>query len=95
MKSPPVGKEYICFQNYGKTTQVAKCFKSMIMTKVIDFVFSTGTFKQQCFVLKGMLQSLRLKFHVKTIGIDQYLSKNSVFEHKCLQNINKLYKHSG
>ena len=42
-----------------------------------------------------MLQSPSLKYHVKNIGIDQSLSKNALFEHKCLQNINKLYKHAG
>ena len=42
-----------------------------------------------------MLQSLCLKDHVKTIGIDKSLRNNSLFEHKCLPNINKLYKHVG
>ena len=42
-----------------------------------------------------MLQSLRLKYHVKNIGIEQSLSNNALFEHKCLQNTNKLYKHAG
>ena len=42
-----------------------------------------------------MLKSLCLKDHVKTIGIDKSLRNNSIFEHKCLQNINKLYKHVG
>ena len=45
--------------------------------------------------LKYMLQSLNLKNHVKTIGIDQYLRKNAPFEQKCLENIKKLYKHAG
>ena len=42
-----------------------------------------------------MLQSPRLKDHVQTIGIDQSLSKNAPYEHKCLQNIKKLYKQAG
>ena len=42
-----------------------------------------------------MLQSPRLKDLVKTIGIDQSLSNNAIFVHKCLQNIKKLYKHAG
>ena len=46
-------------------------------------------------VLIGILQSPCLKDHVKTVGIDQSLSNNALFEHKCIQNINKLYKHSG
>ena len=42
-----------------------------------------------------MLQSSNLKDHVKTIGIDQSLSNIALFEHRCHQNINKLYKHDG
>ena len=29
------------------------------------------------------------------IGIDQYLSNNAIYEHKCLKNIKKLYKQAG
>ena len=65
------------------------------MTKVIDYVFSIDTFEQQCVVLKGMLQSPRLKYHVQTIGIDQYLSKNAIYEQKYLESIKKLYKQAG
>ena len=83
------------FQNYGKTSQAAKCIKLRIITKVIYSVLYINTFEYQCVVLKGMLQSPRLKDPVKTIGIDQSLSNNALFEHKCLQNINKLYKHAG
>ena len=79
----------------GKTDQAARCIKPRIMTKVIDYVLSVDTFEQQCFVLKGMLQSPQLKDHVQTIGIDQYLSNNAVYEHKCLENIKKLYKQDG
>ena len=82
-----VGKEYMCFQKDGKTAQAARCIKSRIMTKVIDYVISINTFKQQCVVLKGMLESPRLKDQVQTIGIDQYLSNNAIYEHKCLENI--------
>ena len=42
-----------------------------------------------------MFKSPCLTDHVKTIGIDQSLSNNALFEHKCLQNIKNLYKHSG
>ena len=31
---------------------------------------------------------------MKTIGIDQSLIKSAIFEHICIQNINKLYKHA-
>ena len=92
---PPVGKEYMCFQNYGKTAQAARCIRSRIITKVIDSVLSIDTFEQQFVVLKGMLQSPCFKDHVQTIGIDQSLSNNDLYEYKCLQKINKLHKHSG
>ena len=85
----------MCFQKDGKTSQAARCIKSRIMTKVIDYVLSIDTFEQQCVVLKGMLQSPRLKYHVQTIGIDQSLSNNAIYEHKCLENIKKLYKQAG
>ena len=46
-------------------------------------------------MLKGSLQSPRLKYHVLTIGIHPYLIKNSIYEHKCPENIKKLYKQAG
>ena len=60
----------------GKSDQAARCIKSRIMTKVIDYVLSIDTFEQQYEVLKGMLQSPRLKYHIHTIGIDPYLISN-------------------
>ena len=36
-------------------------------------------------MLKGMLQSPRLKYHIQTIGIDPYLSNNTIYEHKYLE----------
>ena len=67
------------------------------MTKVIDHVLSIDTFEQQFVVLKVMFQSMRLKYHVQTIDIDidRYLIKNALYEHKCLENIKKLYKYAG
>ena len=41
----------------GKSDQVARCIKSRIMNKVIDYVISKNAFEQQCVVIKGMLQS--------------------------------------
>ena len=52
-------------------------------------------FEQQCVVLKGMLQSLQLIYHIQTMGIDPSLSNNDIDEHKCLENIKKLYKEAG
>ena len=65
------------------------------MTKVIDYVLSIDTFEQQCVVLKVMLQSPQLKYHVQTIGIYPSLSNNAIYEHKCLENIKTLYKQAG
>ena len=64
------------------------------MTKVVDFVLSVDTFEQQCVVLKGMLPSPYLKYHMNTIGVDQSFSNSALLKHGCLQNINKLYKYS-
>ena len=65
------------------------------MTNAIDYVLSIDTFEQQCVVLKGMLQSQRLKDRVQTIGIHPSLSNNDIYEHNCLENIKKKYKKSG
>ena len=85
----------MCFQKDGKIAQAARCIKSRIMTKVIDYVLSIDTFEQQYVVIRCTLQSPRLKDHVHTIGIDQYLSNNALYEHKCIENIKKLYKQAG
>ena len=42
-----------------------------------------------------MLQSPRLEYHMKTIGIDQSLSNRFSFEHKFLNNIKNIYQHAG
>ena len=54
---PLVGKEYMYFMKEVKCDQAAKCIKSRIFTKAIDYVLSIDTFEQQCVVIKGMLQS--------------------------------------
>ena len=41
-----------------------------------------------------MLQSPRLKYHVQTIGIELYLSNNTIYENKFLENIKQLYNQS-
>ena len=79
----------------GKSDQAARCIKSRIITKVIYSVISIDTFEKQCDVRKGMLQLPRLKYHVQTIGIHPSLRNNAIYEHKCLENIEKLYKHAG
>ena len=69
----------MCFHNDGKTAQAAKCVKSRIMTKAIDYVIPIEKFDQICVLFKNMIQSLRLKYHVTTIGIDQSLNNNAFF----------------
>ena len=83
------------FQIYGKSSRASKCVESRITTNVIDCVLSIDTFEKQCVIIKGMLQSKRLKDHRKSIGTDQSLSNSDLFEHICIQNIKKLYKHAG
>ena len=66
-----------------------------MITKVVNSIFSIYAFGQQCVVIKGMLQSPHLKYHMKTIGIDQSVSNGASFEHKCLNNIKNIYQHAG
>ena len=42
-----------------------------------------------------MLQSSRLEDDMKTIGIDQSSFARSSFEHRCMNNIKKIYQHAG
>ena len=42
-----------------------------------------------------MLQSSRLEDHMKTIGINRSSFNMSTFEHKCMNNIKKIYQHTG
>ena len=79
-------------QKDDKTSQAARCIKSGLMTKAIDCILFINTFEQTCVVLKGILQSPRLKYHLQTIGIDQLLSNNTLYEHKCLEIIKKYTK---
>ena len=65
------------------------------MTKVIDSILSINAFEQQYDVLKVMLQSLRLKDHMETIGIYQSVRNRASFEHKYLNNIKSVYQHAG
>ena len=42
-----------------------------------------------------MLQSSRLEYHMNIIGIYQSSSTRSYFEHRCMNNIKKIYQHAG
>ena len=42
-----------------------------------------------------MLQSSCLEDHMKNIGIEQSSLTRSSFEHRCVNNIKKIYQHAG
>ena len=42
-----------------------------------------------------MLQSSRREDHMKNIFVEQSLCARSSFEHKCMNNIKKIYQHAG
>ena len=79
----------------NKSPHAAQCVKSRVLNKVIDSILYINTFEQQCVVIKCMLQSSRLEYHMKTIGIDQSSFNMSTFEHRCINNIKKIYQHAG
>ena len=46
-------------------------------------------------VIKCLFQSSRLEDHMNTIGIDQSSFSRSSFEHRCMNNIKKIYEYAG
>ena len=52
---------------------------------MIDYTLLIDTFEKQCGVLKVMLKSMHLRDNMNTIGIDQPLRNNDLYEHKCLK----------
>ena len=86
----PAGKEYMCFQINRRSSHASQCVKSRIMNKINNYILSIETFEQKRVVIKGILQSPRLEYNMKTIGIDQSLCTRSSFEHNFLNNI-KIY----
>ena len=62
-----------------KTAHVSQCSKSRTFTKVIDFILGIKSCEQQCVVIKRLLQSNRLKQHMVTIGIDQFLTNCAMY----------------
>ena len=85
-ESPPAGRKFFFLIN-DKSSRAAKCVKSRIMNKVINYILSIDEFEEQCVVLKYMLQSPRLKYHMMNIGIDQSVSNRASFEQNFLNNI--------
>ena len=67
----------------------------MILNEAIDSILSIDTFGKQCFVIKCMVQSSRLEDHMKTIGIYRSSLTKYYFEHRCMNNITKIYRHAG
>ena len=65
------------------------------MNKAIDYILYIDIFENRCVVIKGMLQSPRLEYHMQTLGTDQSLCNRYYFEHKHLNNIKKIYQHAG
>ena len=55
----------------GETAHAKQCYKSYALTKVIVLILYIVSFGQQCVILKGLLQSERIKQHMVTIGIYQ------------------------
>ena len=61
----------------------------------LDLTIDIESFEQQYIITKDLLQWERLEKHMVSIAIDQYLSNSAMYEHICLENINKLYKSAG
>ena len=59
--------------------QADKCVKYRIITKVVYCVLCINIFEQQCAMLKTMLHSPYLNYHMKTICIDQSLRNSAIF----------------
>ena len=55
----------------GGTAHAARCSKSRALTKVIYLIPDIESFEQKCVVVKGFLQSDRLKQNIVTIGTYQ------------------------
>ena len=79
----------------GKTSHAAQCTKSRALTKMIDLIIEIEWSEQQCVIIKELLRSERPKQHMVTIGVNQSLSNNAMYEHICMENIKKLYKYDG
>ena len=65
------------------------------MTKFIYLIIDIESFEQKCVILRGLLQSYQPKQYMVTIGIDQSLSNSTMYSHRCMENIKKLYTSAG
>ena len=81
-------KKYLCFQTEGKTVLETQCAKSWALTKAMDTICEIDSFENKCVIIKGLLRSEQQKKNMATIGLYQSLSNSSLYEHRCLGNIN-------
>ena len=49
-----------------------------------------GSFEQKYVIIRGVLHPEQMKQHMFTILVDQSVSYSDLYEHICLENINKL-----
>ena len=61
---------------------------------MISLFIDIESFEQQWFIIERFLQLGRLKQYMVTILIDQSLSNCSMYKHRCMENINKLYTYA-
>ena len=61
----------MCSQTDDKSDRATQCVKPRDLNKVIDLIFEIDPFEHQYLIIKGLLQSERLKQHMVTIGVDQ------------------------
>ena len=58
---PPPGTEYMCFQTEGGSAHAEQFDQSRSLIKVLKAIFYIDSFEQQCFIIKGLLQSKQLE----------------------------------
>ena len=54
-----------------------------------------GSLENKCSIFKRILKSEQLKQHIIAIVLGQLLSNSDMYEHRCLENIKKLFKSAG
>ena len=59
-----------------------------------DYYFHWVIWTEMCYS-QGVFQSEKPKEHMVTIGVYQLLIASALYEHRCLENTNKLYKYAG
>ena len=73
-----------------KLAHSAKCYNSYALTKVTDLILDIESFEQQCVILKGLLQTDRLKKHIVTIVIYELLSNFAMYKYIIMENMNEV-----